>query len=74
MEITAKVKDLTGEVEDLEQGVVETRDWVAQIPEGAVQARVLAQKAVDKKLGKIDQARQKKAWELKWSVNKISAM
>lgn len=64
---------LRGEVEDLEQGVVKTRAWAAELPQGAIQARELAQKAIDEKLKEINGAKQKMERELEWS-GKIPAM
>ncbi len=53
-----KLEYLAGELRYLEQCVVNTREWIAQLPEGAGDARGLAQNAVDEKIKELKQLRQ----------------
>jgi hypothetical protein len=52
-----KLEYLAGDLRYLEQRVVDTREWIAQLPEGAGEARGLAQKAIDEKVKEMEQLR-----------------
>jgi len=62
-EIARETESLTRELEKWEHQLAATRDWMAQLPEGAAQARDLAQKDVDGKADWVQKMREAKAWE-----------
>ena len=58
LEKKTKLEYLAGELRYLEQCVVDTRGWIAQLPEGAGKAMGLAHKAVDEKMKEMERLRQ----------------
>lgn len=58
LEMKTKLEYLAGNLRYMEQYVVDTRAWIAQLPEGAGEAMGLAQKAVDEKMKEVEQLRQ----------------
>ncbi|KAG7290771.1 hypothetical protein NEMBOFW57_000774 [Staphylotrichum longicolle] len=65
-EIAREVESLTRELEECENRLAAPGDWMPQLPEGAAQARDLAQQVVDELTRRADRLRKAIAWELEW--------
>ncbi len=71
--IAERIEFLTRELEDVENQIAVMRGWMAELPEGAAQARELAQKDVDYKVERVRGMKDAREWELEWSI-KVSTM
>lgn len=65
-EIAREVESLTRELEECEHRLAAPGDGMPRLPEGAAQARDLAQQVADELTRRADRLRKARAWELEW--------